>query len=162
MSDDLRDAPIDDGSDKPTGFVSPDGELEVRDSVDLTGEPFHGYHETELGQHQRWMRQAPDLFALYMNTLAVQQQDAATRERLQAERGELLRQLFIKESQRAEAVAKADQDAGAIQRLTEENERLKAQLAAVERILAPLRKQEVADQLAALQASPSPRNREHP
>lgn len=64
MSDGLRDAP-DDGSDKPLGYLSEDGELEVRESVDADGKPFHGYHETELGQHQRWMRQAPDLFELY-------------------------------------------------------------------------------------------------
>lgn len=56
------DAPVDDGNEKPLGHQSPDGELEVRQ------QPEGGkcYHETDLGQHQRWMRQAPDLFALYM------------------------------------------------------------------------------------------------
>lgn len=54
--------PVDDGSDKPLGHVTDDGELEVRDNGDGT----RGYHETALGQTQRWIRQAPDLYALYM------------------------------------------------------------------------------------------------
>lgn len=56
---------IDDGSDKPIGFTSPDGEFEVRE---IDGE--RCYHETDLGQHQRWMRQAPDLYEKYMTALA--------------------------------------------------------------------------------------------
>lgn len=52
---------VDDGSTKPIGYQTDDGELEVRE---VNGERM--YYETELGQHQRWMRQAPDLFALYM------------------------------------------------------------------------------------------------
>lgn len=56
---------INDGSDKPLGYVSDDGQLEVRESVDRDGRTFRGYHETELGQHDRWLRQAPDLFEKY-------------------------------------------------------------------------------------------------
>lgn len=52
---------IDDGSNKPNGYVTEDGLLEVRD-----GE----YHETLLGQHDRWMRQAPDLFEMYQAALS--------------------------------------------------------------------------------------------
>lgn len=67
MSDDeLR---IDDGGEKPIGYVSPDGELEIRRFQDAEGIDRVGWHETELGQHQRWMRQAPDLFALYQDAL---------------------------------------------------------------------------------------------
>lgn len=51
---------IDDGSDKPEGYVTEDGELSVSN-----GE----YHETELGKHQRWMRQAPDLYEKYQELL---------------------------------------------------------------------------------------------
>lgn len=51
---------IDDGSGKPEGHETPDGHLRVQD-----GE----YHETELGQHHRWMSQAPDLFEKYMALL---------------------------------------------------------------------------------------------
>lgn len=58
----MSDTPIDDGSDKPLGHQTDDGELEVRESVDAEGKTFHGYHETDLGQHMRWMRQAPELF----------------------------------------------------------------------------------------------------
>ena len=56
---------IDDGSDKPLGYTTPDGHLEVRDNGDGT----RNYHETELGQHDRWMRQAPDLYELYVKLL---------------------------------------------------------------------------------------------
>jgi hypothetical protein len=55
---------IDDGRDKPIGTVSEDGELEVRE---VNGE--RCWHETPLGQHQRWMRQAPDLYELYHKAL---------------------------------------------------------------------------------------------
>lgn len=58
--------PIDDGSAKPLGYTTPDGYLQVRESVDKTGTPFRGYHETELGAHQRWMRSAPELFEKYV------------------------------------------------------------------------------------------------
>lgn len=51
---------IDDGSTKPLGHQTDDGELEVREQ---DGERM--YHETDLGQHMRWMRQAPDLFEKY-------------------------------------------------------------------------------------------------
>lgn len=57
---------IDDGSDKPLGYQTDDGELEVRGDL-ATGQI--GYHETELGQHQRWLRQAPDLYELYQRLL---------------------------------------------------------------------------------------------
>jgi hypothetical protein len=56
---------VDDGSDKPVGYTTPDGHLEVRQNEDGT----RSYHETELGQHDRWMRQAPDLYALYVDSL---------------------------------------------------------------------------------------------
>jgi hypothetical protein len=59
----------DDGGDKPLGYVTEDGCLEVRESVDLTGKPFRGYHETELGLHMRWMRQAPDLYERYQQLI---------------------------------------------------------------------------------------------
>ena len=53
---------IDDGATKPLGYQTENGELEVR--VDeTTGQKC--YHETELGQWQRWMRQAPDLYEKY-------------------------------------------------------------------------------------------------
>jgi len=55
----------DDGSDKPLGYTSPDGHLEVR--ADSEGK--HYYHETELGQHDRWLRQAPELYELYVKLL---------------------------------------------------------------------------------------------
>lgn len=55
----------DDGSDKPLGYTSADGHLEVRDNGDGT----RSYHETDLGQHDRWMRQAPDLYKLYVDQL---------------------------------------------------------------------------------------------
>lgn len=53
-------AKIDDGSDKPEGYLTPDGELIVKN-----GE----YVETEQGQFARWERQAPDLLALYRQKL---------------------------------------------------------------------------------------------
>lgn len=70
LNDGLPDAPIDDGSDKPLGYVTDDGVLEVRESVDRDGTVFRGYHETELGQHDRWLRQAPELFEKYMALLS--------------------------------------------------------------------------------------------
>jgi len=62
----VADIPIEDGSDKPIGYQTPDGELEVR------AQPEGGtcYYETDLGQHQRWMRQAPDLFEKHQNALS--------------------------------------------------------------------------------------------
>ncbi len=56
MSDDR----IDDGSERPLGYETEDGELRV---AEIDGE--RCYQETELGQHRRWMRQASDLFAEY-------------------------------------------------------------------------------------------------
>jgi hypothetical protein len=47
---------IDDGSRHPEGYETPDGELRV-----VGGQ----FTETELGRHQRWMRQAPDLLEKY-------------------------------------------------------------------------------------------------
>jgi hypothetical protein len=52
---------MNDGADKPVGFTTDDGELEVRET---DGEKC--YHETALGQHQRWLRQAPDLYEKYI------------------------------------------------------------------------------------------------
>jgi hypothetical protein len=51
---------IHDGSDQPIGHQTDDGELEVVDSP----EGRH-YRETALGQHMRWLRQAPDLYEKY-------------------------------------------------------------------------------------------------
>lgn len=65
MSVNPNDVPADSGSDKPIGYTSPDGHLEVHALADGT----RGYVETELGQHDRWMRQAPDLYALYVDQL---------------------------------------------------------------------------------------------
>lgn len=62
----MGDTPVDDGSNKPLGYTTPDGELQVRESIDQTGTPFRGFHETELGQHMRWMRGAPELFEKYI------------------------------------------------------------------------------------------------
>ena len=62
----MSETPIDDGSDKPLGHQTEDGELEVRENSDGSGPC---YHETPLGQHQRWMRQAPDLYGLYHKAL---------------------------------------------------------------------------------------------
>lgn len=62
----MNDTPIDDGSRLPLGQQTPDGELEVRENGDGT----RGFHETDLGQHQRWMRQAPDLYEKYHALLA--------------------------------------------------------------------------------------------
>jgi len=61
----VSDSDLDDGSDKPIGYQTSDGELEVRE--DVRGE--RCYHETDLGQHQRWMRAAPDLFEKYIGAL---------------------------------------------------------------------------------------------
>jgi hypothetical protein len=58
-----------DGSDLPIGTISEDGELEVREYVNPTGVKEVGWCETELGQHQRWMRQAPDLYERYVALL---------------------------------------------------------------------------------------------
>lgn len=52
---------VNDGSEMPLGAQSEDGELEVREHPDGS----RGWSETELGQHQRWMRSAPDLFEKY-------------------------------------------------------------------------------------------------
>ena len=60
----FEDARTSDGSEHPLGYVTPDGELEVRE-VDGV----RGFHETPLGQHQRWMKQAPDLYELYHKAL---------------------------------------------------------------------------------------------
>jgi hypothetical protein len=60
---------ISDGSDKPSGYVSEDGELEVRESIDANGNSVRGYHETALGQYMRWMRSAPDLLEKYETLL---------------------------------------------------------------------------------------------
>lgn len=57
---------VDDGSSYPVGHQTADGELEVRALPDGS----RGFHETTLGQHQRWMRQAPDLFELYQDAIA--------------------------------------------------------------------------------------------
>lgn len=65
----MNDERPDDGSGKPLGYTTPDGHLEVRESIDKNGQRFHGYHETELGQHDRWLRQAPDLYSLYVEQL---------------------------------------------------------------------------------------------
>lgn len=51
------DIPIDDGSGQPEGTLSEDGYLVVR-----CGE----WHETELGQVERWRNQAPDLYEAFM------------------------------------------------------------------------------------------------
>lgn len=53
---------IDDGSTKPLGHTSDDECLEVRQNARGEKE----YVETELGQHDRWMLLAPDLFEKYM------------------------------------------------------------------------------------------------
>lgn len=47
-----------DGSQYHIGYVTPDGHLEVRDRGDGAGI----FHETEIGQYDRWLRQAPDLY----------------------------------------------------------------------------------------------------
>lgn len=62
MSDIPGDIPVEDGHEKPIGFLTSDGCLEVRELPDGT----RGYVETDLGQTTRWMRQSPDLYALYM------------------------------------------------------------------------------------------------
>jgi hypothetical protein len=54
-----------DGSDMPLGYTTEDGHLEVRE----LGDGKRGYAETELGQHDRWMRQCPDLYRLYVDLL---------------------------------------------------------------------------------------------
>ena len=64
MNDEVRNAPIDDGSDKPLGYTTPDGELVV---VITNGE--RHYRETDLGQTRRWMRQAPDLYEMYLKAI---------------------------------------------------------------------------------------------
>lgn len=56
---------VNDGSHLPIGTFSDDGELQVRKLPDGSV----GWSETELGQHQRWMRSAPELFALYMDNI---------------------------------------------------------------------------------------------
>ena len=86
----MSDTPIDDGSDKPLGYVSDDGELEVRDFVDGEGIARRGYCETELGQHQRWMRGAPDLFEKHVNLQATVTALQAEREQLRSVVGALL------------------------------------------------------------------------
>lgn len=58
----LDDVPVDDGSDKPIGYLSDDAELIVREENGV-----RGYHETALGQERRWQRQAPDLYANWMS-----------------------------------------------------------------------------------------------
>jgi hypothetical protein len=58
---------IDDGSDKPIGYLSDDGELIVRESVNKDGTTYRGYHETALGRERRWQRQAGDLYANWMS-----------------------------------------------------------------------------------------------
>lgn len=65
MNDDINGIPVDDGSDKPLGSTSQDGELEVREQP----EGGQCYYETDLGQHMRWMRQAPDLYDKYQMML---------------------------------------------------------------------------------------------
>lgn len=62
---------IDDGSDKPLGYQTPDGELEVRDYVDNAGVAGRGYVETDLGAHMRYMRSAPELLERYHAVLAI-------------------------------------------------------------------------------------------
>lgn len=58
MEDDTR---VSDGSEHAEGYETPDGELRVQGGQ---------FRETALGQHQRWMRQAPDLYELYQAALA--------------------------------------------------------------------------------------------
>lgn len=58
---------IDDGSDKPLGTTSPDGHL----MVGLRADGTRGWVETELGQHDRWLRQAPDLYEKYVQLLGI-------------------------------------------------------------------------------------------
>lgn len=58
--------PIDDGSEHPLGTQTSDGELRVQPQGDGTV----GWVETALGQHQRWMRNAPDLYERYQQLLA--------------------------------------------------------------------------------------------
>lgn len=57
---------INDGSDKPLGYTTEDGHLQVRQEAD--GSKI--YAETEQGQHDRWLRLAPDLFTRYMELVA--------------------------------------------------------------------------------------------
>ena len=86
----MSDIPIDDGSDKPLGFLSPDGELEVRDYVDASGQAGRGYCETALGQHNRWLRQAPELFEKYVELQGTLEVAKAERDQLQTALREMI------------------------------------------------------------------------
>lgn len=68
---------VNDGSKYPEGTLSEDGHMVVRG-----GE----WGETELGQHDRWLRQAPDLFGLYQAALEVVARQAQEIQRLNAMR----------------------------------------------------------------------------
>lgn len=70
----------DDGSDKPLGYTTPDGELVV---VITNGE--RHYRETDLGQTRRWMRQAPDLYEMYLKAVESHAQVLAHMTRMSAE-----------------------------------------------------------------------------
>jgi len=72
MSDD-----VDDGSKHPIGYTTDDGCLQVREYLDEHGVRCVGFVETDFGQHTRWMRMAPDLFALYM--AAVEEKQGETK-----------------------------------------------------------------------------------
>lgn len=70
----------DDGSDKPLGYTTPDGELTV---VITNGE--RHYRETDFGQTRRWMRQAPDLYEMYLKAVEGRTQVLAHMTRMAAE-----------------------------------------------------------------------------
>lgn len=72
----MMDDDIDDGSDKPEGFITEDGELEVKN-----GE----YHETELGQFTRWMNHASDLYGQYLEAMEKARMSHERIERLELE-----------------------------------------------------------------------------
>lgn len=80
MSDEIKNEPIDDGSEKPLGYTTPDGELTV---VITNGE--RHYQETDLGQTRRWMRQAPDLYEMYLKAVEGRAQLLAHMTRMSAE-----------------------------------------------------------------------------
>ena len=81
--------------------------MEVRETVAKDGTVERGYHETELGQHDRWLRQAPDLYEKYVDPVKIVEHDKAQSE-AELDTPVTKRELKVKED--AEAKAKADAD----------------------------------------------------